>query len=136
MLANIMDGLSDEIIERNQNDQLSFGIDALGQVIETLASQGSDVYANFTIKDRKSRGLQTNNVDLKVTGRFWKTFKVKKVSGGWEVVANFDLYDTDIRANFNTKYDFLGLTPFSLEDLVMNEVLPELNKRIRKHFKI
>lgn len=136
MLSKIMDGLSDSLIEINQNDQLSFGIDTKGQVIETLASQGPNVYAEFTIKERKKRGKQTKNVDLNVTGKFWKTFKVKKVSEGWEVTANFNLYDTDIRSNFNTKFDFLGLTPENLEDFVLKEVLPKLEIEIKRFLKI
>lgn len=136
MLSDIMDKLDDDIINRNQADQLSFGIDALGQTIETLASGSGNVYAKYTIGERKAKGLQTSNVDLKVSGKFWKTFKVKKVTTGWEVTANFNLYDKDIRANFSTKYDFLGLTPFELEDLVFDKVFPELKKRIRKHLKI
>lgn len=136
MLSKIMDGLSDSIIEINQEDQLSFGIDAKGQIIETLKSQGSNVYAQFTIKERKKRGKKIKNVDLNFTGKFWQTFKVKKVSEGWEVTANFNLYDTDIRSNFNTKFDFLGLIPENLEDFVLKEVLPLLEIEIKKQLKI
>ena len=122
MLSKIMDGLSKSIIEINQDDQLNFGIDSKNQVIETLASTGSNVYAQFTINERIKAGKQIKNVDLNFTGAFWKTFKVKKVSEGWEVIADFSLHGEDIRTKFNTKFDFLGLTPENLQDFVLKKV--------------
>lgn len=136
ILNDIMLDLSSSIIEINQVDQLDFGIDAKGQVIKTLKAQGSNVYANYTIAKRRDKNLQTDNVDLKNTGSFWNTFKVVKISGGWNVDANFNIHGEDIRANFNSDYDFTGLTPENLEDFVLSEVLPELEKRIKIKLKI
>ncbi len=131
MINEIMMDLESSIIEINQVDQLSFGIDAKTQVIQTLKSQSPNVYAKYTIRERKAKGLQADNVDLNFTGGFWKTFKVVKVSDGWEVQANFNIHSEDIRTNFNSKFDFLGLAPENLEDFVLKEVLPQLEKRIK-----
>ena len=131
IINDIMLDLSSSIIEINQEDQLDFGIDAKGQVIKTLKSQGSNVYANYTIRKRGAKGLQTDKVDLKVTGSFWNTFNVQKVSGGWLVDAKFNIHGEDIRANFSSNYDFTGLTPDNLEDFVLSEVLPQLEKVLK-----
>jgi len=136
MINDIMLNLSSSIIEINQVDQLDFGIDAKGQVIKTLKSKSPNVYADYTIGKRGARGLQTDKVNLKVSGTFWKTFKVVKVKGGWNVDANFNIHGEDIRANFDSKFDFTGLTPENLEDFVLSEVLPELGKRIKNKLKI
>lgn len=132
ILNEVMLDLEKSIIQINQIDQLSFGIDAKSQVIKTLKSNSPNVYANFTIKERKARGLQTDNVDLNFTGGFWKTFKVVKVQDGWEVQANFNIHGEDIRVNFDTKFDFLGVSPDNLEDFVLSEVLPKLENKINK----
>lgn len=131
--------LSNEIIELNQVEQLSEGIDALDQRIITFSAdeqnQGN-VYSIFTMQERLIKGLQVSNVDLNYSGIFWKTFKVIKVSDGWEVQADFNLYGDDIRENFDTTFDFLGLTQNNLEVLVYDSVLPLLEKKIKEHLKI
>ena len=136
---DIMKELSNEIIKLNQVEQLAEGIDALDQRIKTISAEEQrqgNVYSVFTIQERKAKGLQTDNVDLKVDGTFWKTFKVVKVSGGWQVQANFNVHGEDINDNFDSKYDFTGLTDNNLEVLVFNSIMPRLEIRIRQHFKI
>lgn len=137
MLSKIMDGLSESIIKINQDDQLDFGIDAKGRIIKTDSAIGGNVYAFATIKKRGERGKQTDNVDLNFTGKFWKTFKVKKVSEGWDVQADFDIHGDSIWENFSEgKFDFLGLTDENLKDFVLKEVLPKLEIEIKRFLKI
>jgi len=139
MFNDIMKELSKEIIELNQIEQLAEGVDALDQRIRTISAEeqgGGQVYAAFTIQERRAQGLQTSNVDLKFDGVFWKTFKVVKVGNGWQVQANFNVHGEDIRNNFDSKYDFTGLTTNNLEVLVYDSIMPKLEKRIRTYFKI
>lgn len=134
MINDIMLGLNKDIIELNQVEQLSEGVDALDQKIKTISAEeqgGGEVYAVFTIQERQAKGLQTNNVDLNFTGSFWRTFKVVKIRNGWNVEANFNIHGKDIRENFDSKFDFTGLTPDNLDYLVNQLVFPELEKRIK-----
>jgi len=134
MINKIMLDLSKEIIELNQVEQLAEGIDAQGQQIKTLVAEEQglgNVYSSYTIIERKAVGLQTDKVDLKFSGVFWKTFKVKKIKDGFEVTANYNVHGEDIRENFNVNFDFLGLTDDNLEYFALNEVFPKLEKRIK-----
>ncbi len=139
MINDIMLGLNDEIIELNQVEQLSEGIDALGQRIRTISAaeeNEGNVYSNFTIFKRGAEGLQTDNVDLKNTGAFWKSFKVVQVKNGWEIQADFNIHGEDIMFNFDSKFDFTGLTDDNIEFLVNQYVFPRLEKRIKAKLKI
>lgn len=133
MINEIMLELNDEIIELNQVEQLSEGVDALGQRIRTISAeeQGEgNVYGFQSINERSAKGLQVDNVDLKITGSFWSTFKVKKVSDGWEIQVDYNVHGDDIMENFESKYDFTGLTPDNLDYLVNQLLMPRLDKRI------
>jgi hypothetical protein len=133
-----MDSTQAEIISLNQEGQLSEGIDAKEQKIRTIASeeQGTEAYARQTIAERSKRGLQIDKVDLNFEGNFWKTFQVKKVRDGWEIIADWKKGKDDIRDNFPLqKFDFLGLTDVNLAFLVNDTILPELEKMIRAKLK-
>ena len=116
------------MIEFNQN-QLQAGQDALGKTINTI---GGSPYRAYTVIIRKSLGLQTNNVDLKVTGEFYKTFKVVIISGGYEITANFEKEDGSILDNFSSSFDFLGLDQGHLTELIMEHVYPLISISLRK----
>lgn len=134
MINETMLELSNDIIELNQVEQLSEGIDALDQRIKTISAEeqgGGEVYSAFAIQERQAKGLQVDNVDLNFTGEFWKTFKVAKVSGGWMIQADFNIHGEDIHENFDSKYDFTGLTPDNLDYLVNQLILPRLEKKIK-----
>ena len=139
ILDSVMLGLHPEIIKLNQVEQLAEGIDAKGQKIVTISAKeqkAGNVYAHYTIAERGSKGLQTANVDLNFSGKFWRSFKVIKITGGWLVTASFGMYGTDIRENFEAKYDFMGLTKENLNYLVHQYVFPEFSKRLRLKLKI
>ncbi len=136
MINKIMKGLSDEIIELNQVEQLQEGIDAQGQKIKTLKASNGEVYAPLTIAIRKSHNLQTVNVDLKQTGKFYNTFKVVEKEKDFEVKADFEVHENDIRNNFRSEFDFLGLTKDNLEYLSFENILPELEKEIKTKLKL
>lgn len=139
MFNSIMDELSNEIIELNQIEQLAEGIDANGERIISISAEEQRTgkpYAFRTINERRAAGLQVDNVDLKVRGIFWKTFKVVKVNNGWEVQANFNIHGEDIRANFDSSYDFTGLTRGNLEVLVYGSIVPKLENKIKEYLRI
>ena len=139
MINDIMLSLNDDIIELNQVEQLSEGVDAKDQRIKTISAseQGAgNVYSFMAINERRAKGLQTDNVDLNFTGSFWKTFKVVKVNNGWNVEADFNIHGEDIRENFDSSYDFTGLTDENFDYLVNQLIFPELEKRIRKQLSI
>jgi len=139
MFDSIMKELSNEIIELNQIEQLAEGVDANELRIITKVAEFQRTgkpYSFRSINERRSNGLQVDNVDLKFSGAFWKTFKVVKVGGGWQVQADFNIHGEDIRENFDTIYDFTGLTENNLEVLVYDSIMPMLEKRIKSHLKI
>jgi hypothetical protein len=139
LLDEVMLELHQDIIELNQIEQLQEGIDALDQKIISISAKEQklgNVYSVYTIQERKALGLQTDKVDLRVTGRFWNTFKVVKVSKGWQIQANYTVNGDDIRVNFDSKYDFTGLTDSNLEVLVYQYIMPLLEKKILNRLKI
>lgn len=100
------------IIDYNQ-EQLSQGIDSLGQRIETIASQEQNSgypYSKYTVKIRGSEGLQVNNVDLKVTGQLWDSMEVEVANEGMIVNADTNKSGGDVMDNFESRFDFWGLT--------------------------
>jgi len=136
MINKIMKGLSDEIIELNQIEQLKEGIDTQGEQIKTLKATNGEVYAPLTIAIRESQNLQTDKVDLKQTGKFYNTFKVVENNKDFEVKADFEIHGDNIRDYFSPKFDFLGLTNDNLEYLAFENILPELEKQIKSKLKL
>lgn len=116
------------MIEFNQ-DQLQAGEDALGQKINTI---GGSPYRAYTVKVRKKLGLQTNNVDLFLTGKFYKTFKVVITNQGYEITVNFDKEDGSILDNFSNQFDFLGLQKDAQIELAIDYVYNMLYNLLRK----
>lgn len=139
LLDEVMSELHKDIIELNQIEQLQEGIDALDQKILTIRAdeQGlGNVYSVNTVNIRRAKGLQVRNVDLKDTGSFWDSFKVVKLTNGWQIQANYNIHGEDIRENFDSKYDFTGLTNNNLEVLVYQYIMPLLEKKIINRLKI
>ena len=124
--------VQDEMIEFNQ-DQLQDGTDALGQKIKTI---GGSPYRPFTVIVKKAKGQPTNKVTLFDTGEFYQTFKVRLVKDGYEIIADFQKPDGDIRDNFSNQYDFLGLDDESLTELVMEAIYPRLSKLLKEQLDI
>ena len=132
LMDKAVKGMTDDITAFN-HQQLQNGLDAKGQKISTI---GGSPYRAFTIRVRKAKGLQTNNVDLKVTGAFYDTFNVVITGSGYEITANFNKPDGDIRDNFSSQYDFLGLNQATLTEWVNEELFPVLVGLIKKQIGI
>lgn len=116
------------MVEFNQ-DQLQSGYDALGQKINTI---GGSPYRAYTVKIKKLKGQPTNIVTLYDTGAFYKTFKVRIVKEGYEVIADFEKPDGSILDNFDSKFDFLGVDIEGAYELVEQHVYPILSQLLRK----
>ena len=124
-----------DIIDYNQKEQLSEGLDALEQRIETISSTEQNTgypYGRMSVSLRGESGLQVDNVDLRITGAFWKSFEVKVTKQTTEVLADFRIHGSDIRDNFDTRFDFLGLTKNSLENYAWSSLFPVFSKKLRQ----
>jgi hypothetical protein len=129
--------VQDSIISYNQ-EQLSQGLDAKGQRIETIAATEQNTgypYSIYTVKLRGSEGLQVNNVDLKVTGDLWASMEVKVNNTNAEVLADMQKSDGNVMDNFDKSFDFWGLTKNNLTGFatwVLSDFLGiELKKRLK-----
>ncbi len=129
--------IQQEIIDYN-HEQLSQGVDSQEQKIITISAEeqgAGNVYAFKTISERAGAGLQTNNVDLNFSGQFWSTFAVKVTKDSFEIIANFNSPGEDIRRNFDSKYEFLGLIDDNLESFVWLVLYRELEKVLPQRLK-
>lgn len=124
--------IQQEIIEYN-HEQLTQGVDSNEEKIITISAEEQaqgEVYSLFTIRERRSQGLQTRVVDLKDTGSFYNTFAVKVSKNSFEIIANYNKPDGSILDNFNDSYEFTGLTDNSLENFVWDVLYVELRKGV------
>lgn len=128
-----------DMIDYNQKEQLAEGIDANEKEIRTISAveqkQGEN-YSLYTIKQRQSKGLQVDKVDLKEKGAFWKTFSVKVNNDSSEIQANFSKGSDDIRDNFDKSYNFLGLTDNSKENWTWLSFFKYFADNIRKSLNV
>lgn len=132
------DNIQKDIIDYNQKEQLSEGIDSQGKRIETIASQEQNngyPYSRFTVSERSKKGLQVQNVDLKDTGNFWNSFEIKVSKDETEVLADFKKGADDIRGNFDNSFDFLGLTQNSLENFVWSDFFGQFKELLNAEFR-
>jgi hypothetical protein len=123
-----------EIIEYNQS-QLQEGVDANEKKIITISAEEQNlgnVYSLFTIANRSEAGLQTRVVDLNYSGAFYRTFKVEVGKDSFKIFANYIKPDGDIRENFDSNYEFTGLTDDNLESFVWLVLYRELEKVLPK----
>lgn len=126
--------IQQEIIEYNQS-QLKDGKDSNDQKIITIAAdeQGlGNVYSLFTISARSASGLQTRYVDLNDTGAFYNSFFIKVTKNNFEILADFNKSDGNIMDNFNSDYDFLGLTEDNLSNFIWDVLYSELSKDLKR----
>lgn len=97
------------IIDLNTKDQLGeFGID----------SEAKDLgdYSPTTEEFRKSQGLQIDHVDFKVTGDYWKSWKVTVNSQ--EIIITVDnLLFTELVEDLGFAKEHVGLTPENINKL-------------------
>lgn len=122
--------IQNKAIEFNR-EQLQEGKDVNDNTINTI---GGNPYRPYTVRIKKSKGQETNIVTLKDSGKFYKTFRFKTVQNGYEIIADFQKEDGDIRDNFFNRFDFLGLEYTYLYELVFDYIYPELSKMIRAKY--
>lgn len=98
------------VITLNTHEQLGDeGIDAKGR------SLGD--YAPFTVEFRKSKGLQVDHIDFKVTGQYWASWKVEVKRDSFEITVDEDRFN-ELVQELRFSPDHVGLTPESMEKLI------------------
>jgi len=116
------------IIELNTREQLFEGINSDGEDLESIGGS----YAPFTIAIKQSDGLPSDRVTLFQSGDFYDTFEIKPYRGGFDIIADTDKDDGDLR--FRWGNEIIGLTEESKQDLAnyyRNEIIKEIRKKIR-----
>jgi hypothetical protein len=109
-----------ELIEYNQ-DQLQSGIDAKGERIRTIAAEeqgNGQVYSLYTIAKKSENGHDFHHVTLEETGEFYGSMSIETTSNETKFIADFNKPDGNIHDNFDSIYDFLGLTNENLESFI------------------
>jgi len=90
------------IISLNTHEQLGDeGIDSLGN------SLGD--YRPFTVQVRSSLGLQTDHVDFKVTGDYWRSWEVEVTNDGMIIRVDEERFD-ELVNELRFSEDHVGLT--------------------------
>lgn len=111
------------IIDLNTKEQLGeFGIDADGN------SLGE--YAPFTVQVRSELGLQTDHVDFKVTGDYWKSWNVA-VNGDEINITVDNLLFTELVQDLGFSAEHVGLTAENMDKLTQ-ALLIRYNRYARK----
>jgi hypothetical protein len=97
------------IISMNTNEQLGEeGIDA------NDSSLGD--YAPMTVQFRRSKGLQVGHIDFKVTGQYWRSWRVRVRSNELIIEVDKDRF-TELVELLNFSEDHVGLTEENLDRL-------------------
>lgn len=108
------------------------GVTGSEQTLKTDKSGSGNPYSDFTMDIYDWMGLQTNHVDLKVSGDFHASFRFVLNLFGWEITADFQKEDGHIAKNFTNMYssqedfesDVLSLTAQEIDSLIKNQVTP------------
>ena len=133
-----IDEVQNELIRYNQ-EQLQQGIDALGKIIKTIEAEDQNenlVYSLFTYGQKVKKGQDAQHVTLEDTGAFYDSMSVKSSENETEIIANFEKPDGNIMDNFDSSFDFLGLTPESLESFTTWVLLDYLYSELKKELEI
>ena len=118
------------IISLNQNEQLfEKGIDSLGSSLGDYAASTIEGTANF--EGKKDKGQRFDHITLLDTGKFYKSFKVKVQSGGFEIIADGNRGDTNLLEDYGK--EVLGLTDENLQlviDAIKERLVPIVLQKI------
>lgn len=81
-----------DFLEGQIRERLADGITSEGGEIVNVTSKGprDGAYSRRRKAERDDLGLQTGHIDLKETGRLYKSIKYKKTEKGGEIVVNDD----------------------------------------------
>ena len=109
-----------ELIEYNQS-QLQDGIDSQGKRIRTISAEeqgNGQVYSLFTISEKAKKGQPFDKVTLYDTGETYDTMLVDVSEIKTTIVIDYDKPDGNILDNFDSSYDFAGLTNENLDSFL------------------
>lgn len=118
------------ILDLNREDQLfDRGIDAKGTRLSSIGGK----YSPVTLRLSKTRKKSLSDINLKDTGDFYASFKIKLNPKSFDIDADTIKESTDLMDRWGK--DILGLTEDSLEKL-REKVLPLLLNKIRERLAI
>lgn len=122
-----LDGLmlnnADTIVDMIHKQLYNEGINGQGESI-----MGYAPYRPRTIHNKKRKGQPYDRVTLKDTGAFYRSMKLKRISGGFSIVAS-DPKTNKLLAKY--KPTVLRLTNENLSILLNTKIRPELIKRLK-----
>jgi hypothetical protein len=97
------------IISMNTHEQL-------GE--EGIDSKGRDLgdYAPTTVQFRRSKGLQVAHIDFKVTGDYWRSWKVQVTTNEIVITSDRELFE-ELTELLRFSPDHVGLTDENLDRL-------------------
>lgn len=129
--------IQDAIIDFIQDRLFNKGETSDGTILKTDNAFGSAVYGSFTLKSKQSKGQKTNNVTLKDTGDFYRSFKVEAQKAFIAITADFEKEDGNIQENFTSQYGseksfeeaILDLNDKEKSIIAERILLPDLIKR-------
>lgn len=116
------------VIDLNTEDQLRLGLDAEGNLLRDYISIG------YSLEKDKIPGRKApfGIVDLFVSGRMYRTWRVNPLKDGFELIADTDLYGPDFNETLG-EGGVIGIMDENIEKLVSlleESLLDRLNKKI------
>jgi hypothetical protein len=118
---------TDTAIARLIRTQMAFGIKGSSGQIQNVFTKKYD-YSLWWGDHRKTLGLQIDFFDFKVTGEFYRSIGVFKVSS-----TSFDIYARSSKTSNLVKLftdNIFNLTDDSLNEYIQDSFFPELQRRI------
>jgi hypothetical protein len=88
----------------------------LYQLGEDSTGRSLGEYSPFTVREKRRKGQPTDRVTLKDTGEFYMSFQVIPFRGGFEITADAEKDDKDLRDVYGE--DIIGLNDENLQILI------------------
>jgi len=102
-----------------------------------LGKQGIDkdgdslgTYAPFTVQERSKLGLQTNHIDFKVTGEYWKSWSVNVKGNVIEINVDKERFN-DLVIDLKFDAGHVGLTDENIA-IISEKMLVNYQKYVRR----
>ena len=110
-ILNQEEDVIDLIIYLNTEEQLFQGVDAEGRELAEIGG----AYAPITVAIKRTEGQPFDRVTLRDTGEFYKSFDVRPLRDGFEIVADTVKENQDLTERWGK--DIIGLNELSIEQL-------------------
>lgn len=113
----------EEILDLNKAQLLNSGVDSEGKPLGE--------YAPFTVEERQKKGLQTDFIDLRYTGKFQDRMQLSKngVKGEREMTSRDPKWGSDDGVLRKAFPDAIGLTPNS-QEILTTDIEKEIDRNV------